>query len=116
MASDSRKKAVAKYDAANTKQVKFKLNLKTDADILAKLDAVDNKQAYFKQLIRNDIRNNQPVMKKRIVKGTFSEGEEVVVEIDGREFKRKVYYSHKWGDLVIIVYGNEYAKYEFEGN
>ena len=115
MTSESRKKAVAKYDAANTKQVKFKLNLKTDADILDKLDSVDNKQAYFKQLIRQDIRNAAPVITKRIISGTFTEGENVIVEIDGKEFKRKVWYSEKWGDLVITVLGNEYAKYEFEG-
>ena len=114
MASDSRKKAVAKYDAANTKQVKFKLNLKTDADILAKLESVENKQAYFKQLIRNDIQNSKPVISTRIVSGEFLEGQFVVVEIDGKEFRRKVFYSTKWGDLIITVYGNEYAKYEFE--
>ena len=114
MASESVKKAVAKYDAANTKQIKFKLNVKTDADILAKLDSVTNKQAYFKHLVRQDIRNATPVISKRIVSGTFTEGESVVVEIDGKEFKRKVWYSEKWGDLVITVLGNEYAKYEFD--
>lgn len=55
MTSESRKKAVAKYDAVNTKQIKFKLNLKTDADILDKLESVENKQGYIKNLIRKDI-------------------------------------------------------------
>ena len=43
------------WDKENTKQVKFKLNLRTDADILEKLASVDNVQGYFKSLIRADI-------------------------------------------------------------
>ncbi len=53
--SEAQRKAVAKYDAANTVQLKFKLNSKTDADILAKLESVGNKQGYIKALIRADI-------------------------------------------------------------
>lgn len=53
--SESQKKAVEKYDRANTKQIKFKFNLKTDADILKKLEEVENKQGYIKELIRRDI-------------------------------------------------------------
>ena len=56
MASEAQKRATAKYDAANTKQLKLKLNLTTDKDILAKLDEVDNKQGYIKGLIREDIK------------------------------------------------------------
>lgn len=47
--------AQAKYDAANTKQIRLKLNTKTDADILKRLESVDNKQGYIKELIRKDI-------------------------------------------------------------
>lgn len=57
MVRESDKRAIAKYDAANTKQVKLKLNLKTDADILARLDEVSNKQGYIKELIRKDLKN-----------------------------------------------------------
>ena len=46
-----------RYDALNTRQIKMKLNLKTDADILKKLDSVPNKQGYIKMLIRKDIAN-----------------------------------------------------------
>lgn len=49
------KKAVAKYDKANTKQVKMKLNVNTDKDILRKLSEVGNVQGYIKALIRADI-------------------------------------------------------------
>jgi hypothetical protein len=53
--SEAQKKAIAKYDNANTKQIKMKLNTTTDADILAKLEEVGNIQGYIKQLIRADI-------------------------------------------------------------
>lgn len=55
MASEAQKKATLKYDSQMTTQVKMKLNVKTDADILAKLDSVPSKQTYIKQLIRADI-------------------------------------------------------------
>jgi hypothetical protein len=56
MTSDARKRAVAKYDAKNTKQIKLKLNLRSDHDILARLEEVGNIQGYIKQLIRDDIK------------------------------------------------------------
>ena len=49
-------KASMKYDSKNTKDVRIKLNLKTDADILEWLEAKGNKQGYIKELIRNDIK------------------------------------------------------------
>ena len=55
MPSEAQKRASAKYDATNTRQVKIKLNLKTDKDILQRLDSVNNKQSYIKDLIREDI-------------------------------------------------------------
>lgn len=55
MVPDSQRRASEKYDAANTIQIKLKLNIKTDADIIAKLQSVDNKQGYIKQLIRADL-------------------------------------------------------------
>ena len=53
--SDAQLKAIAKYDAENTTQIKMKLNNVTDADILKKLKKVENVQGYIKQLIREDI-------------------------------------------------------------
>lgn len=55
MTSDAQKKAIAKYDEKNTRQVKLKLNKITDKDILDKLDSVENRQGYIKSLIREDI-------------------------------------------------------------
>ena len=54
--SEKKKASNAKWDAANTRQIKLKLNLKTDADILSKLDSVENTQGYIKRLIREDIK------------------------------------------------------------
>ena len=56
--SDARKRAVSKYDASHTKQIKLKLNLETDKDILERLDEVENKQGYIKALIRSDIKRD----------------------------------------------------------
>lgn len=55
MATDAQKRASAKYDAANTVQIKLKLNRTTDADVLHRLEMIDNKQGYIKSLIRRDI-------------------------------------------------------------
>ena len=45
-----------KYNKANTKQVVLRLNLKTDADILAHLDNItESKLGYIKRLIRENI-------------------------------------------------------------
>ena len=54
--SEKRKASHAKWDAANTKQVKIKLNIRTDADILAHLEQTENVQGYIKHLIREDIK------------------------------------------------------------
>ena len=43
------------WDRENTKQIKLKLNVRTDRDILDFLAAKPNVQGYIKALIRNDI-------------------------------------------------------------
>lgn len=45
-----------RYRAKNIKSVKFELNIKTDADILAYLATIENKQGYLKELIRKDMK------------------------------------------------------------
>lgn len=52
----SKKEYNASYDAQHTIQIKIKLNIKTDADILAKLNVVPNKQGYIKSLIRENLK------------------------------------------------------------
>lgn len=56
MTSKSQLEAQARYDAKSTKQVKMKLNLNTDADIIQKLASISNIQGYIKDLIRADIK------------------------------------------------------------
>ena len=63
MQTEAMKKAKAKYDKANTKQIMLKLNLKSDKDILDQLQRMENKQGYIKDLIRKDL---QEKMKRQL--------------------------------------------------
>lgn len=58
MTTQAQKKANIKYDAANTVQIKLKLNRHTDADIINKLETSDNKQGFIKALIRDAIKKD----------------------------------------------------------
>lgn len=53
--TEAKRRAIQKYDSANTRQIHLKLNLKTDADILERLDEVNSIQGYIKDLIREDL-------------------------------------------------------------
>jgi hypothetical protein len=53
--SNAHTRANNKYNKANTKQYQVRLNLKTDADLIAKMESVPNKLGYIKSLIRADI-------------------------------------------------------------
>lgn len=44
-----------RWDKENTIQVKLKLNVQNDADIIERLNSVGRKQTYIKELIRADI-------------------------------------------------------------
>lgn len=59
MTENRRSRASAKYDANNTKQIKMKLNIRTDKDILDWLDAQESVQGYIKRLIRDDIQRER---------------------------------------------------------
>lgn len=50
--------ASMKYDRKNTKDVRIKLNLKNDADIIELLESLPNKQGYIKELIRRDMKKD----------------------------------------------------------
>ena len=56
MSMEAQRRAIKKYDKENTVFVGLKLNLRTDADIIAQLDDQENKQGYIKQLIRDDMK------------------------------------------------------------
>lgn len=55
------RKAVAKYDKKNTKQIALKLNINTDKDILEALEniGVGNKQTLIKEAIREYLQKNE---------------------------------------------------------
>ena len=55
MATEAQRRATARYDRENTRQVKLKLNVNTDADIIEHLSGKDNVAGYIKGLVREDI-------------------------------------------------------------
>ena len=55
MATEAQKRAVRKYDSANTIHFKLKLNIKTDAEIIEYIKQKANFQGYIKQLIKQDM-------------------------------------------------------------
>ena len=57
--TEAQLRASKKYDKEHTKQINLKLNLETDADILARLEEVASKQGYIKELIREDIKKEE---------------------------------------------------------
>lgn len=59
MVSDAKRKADAKYDRTHTKGYYLKLNIGTDADIIAHLDGMTGRQTYIKELIRADMKKAQ---------------------------------------------------------
>ena len=62
MTTPAQKRAQIKYDKSHTRSVIFKLNITSDADVLAKLDSVENRQGYIKEPIRQDLRGETPML------------------------------------------------------
>ena len=58
MTKESTIKAINKFNKEKTKLVNVRLNVNTDADILAKLETVGSKMGYIKRLIREDMKKN----------------------------------------------------------
>ena len=54
--SSKRAEQQATWDKENTRAYKVKLNMHTDAELIAKLDKQPSKAGYIKQLIREDIK------------------------------------------------------------
>ena len=55
----AQKRAKEKYDRNNTVQIKLKLNLKTDKEIIEALERSGNKQGYIKRLIIADLQSKK---------------------------------------------------------
>ena len=48
----------ARYNAKSSRRYPLKLNVRTDADLIARLDAVASVNGYIRRLIREDIARN----------------------------------------------------------
>lgn len=53
--TEAMRRAVAKYDKENTKQVTLKLNKNTDKELIEFLDGLENKQGFIKELIKKEM-------------------------------------------------------------
>lgn len=49
----------------------------------------------------------------KILEGNFIENEKVVINLDNKVIRRKVYYDAQAGDLYIMYKNNKYFYYEF---
>ena len=80
-----------KYNKTHMRQVKFALNIGTDADIIAWLDSVENKQGYLKALIRADMARakSEPTQPAQ----NISEEDEPM-----KTYHIKPEYLSEWGD------------------
>ena len=67
--TDAKRRAILKYDSANTRQIHLKLNINTDADILAKLGEQKSIQGYIKSLIRKDMEKTEREAGKEAFQG-----------------------------------------------
>ena len=74
--------AVARYDEKNTKQYHLKLNLKTDAEIIAWLDGMDGKQTYIKSLIAQDMKERRTANMITVFEGYTQTGKKMHAELN----------------------------------
>lgn len=65
--SAAQQAAQKKYDAQNTRVYTFKLNNKTDADLITYLDGVPNKQGAIKAALREHIKRRKDMYTKQDV-------------------------------------------------
>ena len=59
MPTPAERKAFAKYQAEHIKVYRFKLNDRTDGELIQHLDSQDNVQGYIKALIREDMKRKE---------------------------------------------------------
>lgn len=57
-----RSEQITKYQKENTIQVQFRLNKKTDADLIAELGSIGNKAEFFRQCLRDRIEKKNRVI------------------------------------------------------
>ena len=59
MVSESQKRASEKYQKEHIKQYNFRLNTRTDLDLIRFLDGINNRQGLIKQLLRAEMENRK---------------------------------------------------------
>ena len=116
MVTKSQLKAQYKYDKDNTKQIVLKLNLTSDADILAMLDSQPNKQGYIKSLVRNDIRDYSGVLSldsiKMLLLPVVSKYEITSLSVFGSYARNE---ANADSDVDILIDGGNYSGlFEYE--
>ena len=57
-----RSEQITKYQKENTIQVQFRLNKKTDADLIEELDSIGNKAEFFRQCLRDRVEKKNRVI------------------------------------------------------
>ena len=57
-----RSEQITKYQKENTIQVQFRLNKKTDADLIEELDSIGNKAEFFRHCLRDRIEKKNRVI------------------------------------------------------
>ena len=56
---NKKNEAIQRYQDKNIRRYNFKVNRKTESDILEQIEKQDNMQGYIKRLIREDIERNK---------------------------------------------------------
>jgi len=72
-----------KYEKENLRQIRLKINRKTEPELLEWIEKQENIQGYIKQLIREDMKGE-----KKMDKNTLG----------GKKYKIKPEYLDLWGD------------------
>lgn len=62
---------MAKYEKENLRQIRLKINRKTEPELLEWIEKKDNIQGYIKNLIREDMKKEDKNMKRYIIKPEF---------------------------------------------
>ena len=79
-----------KYEKDNLRQIRLKINRKTEPELLEWIEKQDNIQGYIKRLIMDDMESNRPDILEPIQPVRFiSENEQAWTDNNGIDYKRK---------------------------
>lgn len=93
----------AKYERENVIHAAFKLNKKTDADIIEKLKTVGNRQGYIKSLIRADMEKGVRSMTYKMA-WTLADGTRVTDQIYTADaVSNQLKNLESWGAYAVVI-------------